>query len=752
MSRELVLRNGLKIIATPGSGTGDPQLTLDATTKEVGQIPAVDSSVFLGKALTTGYIYIGDNSNLAVAVLVTGDFTLSSGGVATLSAGAVFNNNVNTTAGIVYSKLVLTNSILDADINTLAAITRTKIASGTANRLLINNGSGVFSEASAVLGNRLLVSDASGIPTHSAVTDAEAAFLSGVTSAIQTQISNRLSFSSAITVANGDMIYYNGAQWINVAIGTVGQLLSSNGSIPVWTTTIPNSVPTGGTTGQYLNKIDGTNYNTQWSTLTLSKITDVTATFTEINKLTGATWSTVESNYLTGVVGNIQGQLNNKLDSSLAYNSIWVGNIANQPIQLAPGTSGYVLTSVSGVPQWQPSSGGGGGGGITGPGTSTNNAIVRWNGTLGTAVFDSLVVVDNLGVMTGGTWNGNKVGLAYGGTNADLSATGGAGQYLRQLTTGAAITVAIIPASDIGSGQALTKVDDTNVTLALGGTPATALLKTASLTLGWTGTLGVARGGTNIASYAVGDLLYASGATTLSKLADVAVGSYLRSGGVTTAPVWSTVTIPNTTAVGDLWQGTTTNIITALSAVATGNALISGGVTTASSWGKIGLTTHISGILAGANGGTGVNNGASLITIGGNLTFSGAFNTTFVVAGSNTHTLPNRAGTLADDTDLATKETLLNEPAFASALKFEKNYTMNQVIAGAIAFTLNGTPTPKNGRTNKIYLKADGTNKPTFSSDFVVMEDNWVNTINTWNLVYCEYTASTKISVWLTYQ
>lgn len=48
-----------------------------------------------------------------------------------------------------------------------------------------------------------------------------------------------------------------------------------------------------------------------------------------------------------------------------------------------------------------------------------------------------------------------------------------------------------------------------------------------------------AQGGTGIASYAVGDLLYASGATTLSKLADVAVGSVLVSGGVTTAPAWS---------------------------------------------------------------------------------------------------------------------------------------------------------------------------------------------------------------------
>jgi hypothetical protein len=60
-----------------------------------------------------------------------------------------------------------------------------------------------------------------------------------------------------------------------------------------------------------------------------------------------------------------------------------------------------------------------------------------------------------------------------------------------------------------------------------------------------------ASGGTGIASYAVGDLLYASGAATLAKLADVATGSVLVSGGVNTAPAWSaaiTVTTSVTTA------------------------------------------------------------------------------------------------------------------------------------------------------------------------------------------------------------
>jgi len=76
-----------------------------------------------------------------------------------------------------------------------------------------------------------------------------------------------------------------------------------------------------------------------------------------------------------------------------------------------------------------------------------------------------------------------------------------------------------------------------------------------------TGTLAEGKGGTGNNSYAIGDLLYASGATTLSKLADVSAGSYLRSGGVTTAPLWSTLKLPNTATVNYIPHATSANTI-----------------------------------------------------------------------------------------------------------------------------------------------------------------------------------------------
>jgi hypothetical protein len=123
------------------------------------------------------------------------------------------------------------------------------------------------------------------------------------------------------------------------------------------------------------------------------------------------------------------------------------------------------------------------------------------------------------------------------------------------------------------------------------------------------GTVPVANGGTGLTTYAVGDLLYASGTTTLSRLADVATGNALISGGVGVAPSWGQISLTTTVTgtlpaanggtgqasytIGDLLYASGTTALSRLSDVATGSVLVSGGTATAPAWSSSPTVTTI---------------------------------------------------------------------------------------------------------------------------------------------------------------
>jgi hypothetical protein len=153
------------------------------------------------------------------------------------------------------------------------------------------------------------------------------------------------------------------------------------------------------------------------------------------------------------------------------------------------------------------------------------------------------------GIYRAGT---NSLGIAAGGVQSATFTTTGMNDTPVGATTprtGAFTTLSTTGTATIGGAA--------NVTGAITGASAS-----------FTAPLPATSGGTGFASYAIGDILYASAAGVLSKRADVA----------------------------------------------TGNALISGGVGVAPSYGKIGLTTHVSGTLPIANGGTGQVTAAAALT------------------------------------------------------------------------------------------------------------------------------------------
>lgn len=166
---------------------------------------------------------------------------------------------------------------------------------------------------------------------------------------------------------------------------------------------------------------------------------------------------------------------------------------------------------------------------ITAPSSSRSYRIINADATYSLTIKAS--------GQTGVTFSAGQTGIvAYNGTDYALVGTIGPTVPVARGGTGATTLTGVLKGN--------------------GTSPFTA--SNVSLSSEVTGTLPAANGGTGQSTYTVGDILYASTTTALSKLADVA----------------------------------------------TGNALISGGVGVAPSWGKVGLTTHVSGTLPIANGGT----------------------------------------------------------------------------------------------------------------------------------------------------
>lgn len=123
--------------------------------------------------------------------------------------------------------------------------------------------------------------------------------------------------------------------------------------------------------------------------------------------------------------------------------------------------------------------------------------------------------------------------------------------------TGGNISNVVLSNTTITTGNvSVSNVTASSILITGGGTVSGVTLTNST----WSGNpIAVDRGGTGLTGYTAGDILYASGSTTISRLADVG----------------------------------------------TGNALISGGVGSDPLWGKVDLATHITGTLPVANGGTG---------------------------------------------------------------------------------------------------------------------------------------------------
>jgi hypothetical protein len=201
-----------------------------------------------------------------------------------------------------------------------------------------------------------------------------------------------------------------------------------------------------------------------------------------------------------------------------------------------------------------------------------------------------------IGIQTGGSGIGGDIVLAPG----QGFTTDGRVFFVNPTTS----IVAAFDVSQLSGGQKDIVIPNASGTLAVSASGNIALNSTTG-NITFTGTLPIASGGTGITSYTVGDLIYASGTTTLSKLADVATGNVLRSGGVGVAPAYGKVVL-TTDVSGVLPAANMTQVDVQV-------------FTTSSTWNKPtgAKYVHIKMIGGGGGGGSGRKDAAATTRWGG---------------------------------------------------------------------------------------------------------------------------------------
>jgi len=259
-------------------------------------------------------------------------------------------------------------------------------------------------------------------------TGTEINYLSGVTSAIQTQLGNKQPLDSELTAIAGltsaaDKVpYFTGSGTAAVADFTsFGRSLVDDANSSAARTTLglvigtdvqaydPQLADVAGLTPTDGNFIvgDGTNFVTESGS-------------TARTSLGLGTIATQDASNVTITGGSVTGIT----DLAVADGGTGASTAANARVNLLPsytGNGGKVLAVNVGATdtEWiTVATGGGGTGDVIGPASSTDNTVVRFDGTTGKIIQTSGVTINDSNEITTGVWKGTEVGVAYGGTGA----------------------------------------------------------------------------------------------------------------------------------------------------------------------------------------------------------------------------------------------------------------------------------------------------------------------------------------------
>lgn len=422
----------------------------------------------------------------------------------------------------------------------------------------------------------------------------------GATTA-QGGFNNLANATAGAAVASGDVLYYNGTNWARLAKGSDGNFLTLASGLPSWGAS-PAGAPAG---AQYLTLAldgglsaervltagSGIGFTDTGADGTLTVAVDST-----VIRTTGAQSMSGPKTLSGGPI--ISGAQTNGLvlaGSSFSDTILITDPAANRNYTIPDsGTNAsFVMTegaqTVNGVKTFG-----------SAPKLSTNtltsstgNTITIPNST------DTLVNLTGSQTLTNKTltapiFSSNSFTLQQSGGNYTVQwANPAAGRVytvedvngnanFAMNTNGTLYTAGGIPYGD-GNSYAVTSAGTSGQAFISGGTGAPSF-----------GTLGAAGGGTGLTSYTAGDLLYATGATTLAKLGIGANGKTLQV--VLGAPAWADGGTGTVTSVGLSFSGmsfisvsgspvTTSGTLTGTASGTTGDILYFSGASTISKLG-----------------------------------------------------------------------------------------------------------------------------------------------------------------------